>query len=111
MGFQDFYSSSFGVVGSIGILLLNCVCVCVCVTWQQTTYIMEIAARQSSEPRRALSCNSLMWGPIVRMFMQLGCCTVIILQFRVVVQSVRQLVLCREMFRKKLYSPRNVQNT
>lgn len=30
MGFQDFYSSSFGVVGSIGILLLNCVCVCVC---------------------------------------------------------------------------------
>lgn len=61
---------------------------------------MEIAARQSSEPRRALSCNSLMWGPIVRMFMQLGCCTVVVMQFRVVMQSVRQLVLCREMFRK-----------
>lgn len=79
-------------------------CVCVCVWLQQATYIVANTARNFSEPRRALSCNSLCRGPIVRMFMQLVVWCGVVMQLYCVVQSVRQLSAMCRMFRKKLYS-------
>ena len=42
----------------------SCVCVCVAAT-QQQHYIPAQTARNFSIPHRALSDNSLCWGPIV----------------------------------------------
>lgn len=63
----------------------------VCVWLQQATYIVANIARNFSEPCRALSCNSLCRGPIVRMFMQLVVWCGVVMQLYCVVQSVRQL--------------------
>ena len=53
--------------------------VCVCVT-ATTLYITGKAARIFSEPRCALSCNSLCRGPIIRMFLQLRAVLRVVMQ-------------------------------
>ena len=92
--------ASFSCGHGVRIGVCVCVCVCVCVWLQQATYIVANTARNFSEPRRTLSCNSLCRGPIVRMFMQLVVWCGVVMQLYCVVQSVRQLSAMCRMFRK-----------